>query len=129
MFKRYLVCYLIFAMFLIGITPRVEAAFSPSGPIALTPFDRAADLEKVRNLLEMKVVTQRLQDLGYSAEEIKGKLSEMTDAQIHAIAQKIDDLKVGQENGFVVIAAILVIIVAIIVLYNLLTGHKVTVTP
>lgn len=128
MLKRYLICYLIFAMFVIGITPRVEAAFAPSGMIALTPADRAADIEKIRNLLEMKVVTQRLQDLGYSAEEIKAKLSEMTDAQIHSIAQKIDDLKVGQENAFVIIAAILVIVVAIIVLYNLLTGHKVTVT-
>jgi hypothetical protein len=128
MLKRYLACYLIFAMFIIGITPRVEAAFAPSGPIGITPFDRAADLEKVRNLLEMKVVAQRLQDLGYRAEEIKGKLSEMTDTQIHAIAQKIDDLKVGQENGFVVIAAILLIVVLIIVLYNLLTGRKVTVT-
>ena len=128
MLKKYLVCYLIFAMFVIGITPRVEAAFAPSGPIAVTPADRAADLEKVRGLLEMKVVAQRLQDLGYSAEEIKARLSEMTDAQVHSIAQKIDDLKVGQENGFVVLAAILVIVVAIIVIYNLLTGHKVTVT-
>ena len=128
MLKKYLVCYLIIAMFVIGITPRVEAAFAPSGPMALTPSDRAADLDKIRNLLEMKVVAQRLQDLGYTAEEIKGKLSEMTDAQIHSIAQKIDDLKVGQENAFVIIAAILVIVVAIIVLYNLLTGHKVTVT-
>ena len=128
MLKKYLVCYLIFAMFIIGITPRVEAAFAPSGPIASTPSDRAADLEKVRNLLEMKVVAQRLQDLGYRAEEIKDKLSEMTDAQIHTIAQKIDDLKVGQENAFVIIAASLLIVVLIIVLYNLLTGHKVTVT-
>jgi len=128
MLRKYLVCYLVFAMFIIGITPRVEAAFAPSGPIALTPSERAADLEKIRNLLEMKVVAQRLQDLGYTVEEIKGKLSEMTDAQIHSIAQKIDDLKVGQENAFVIIAAILVIIVAIIVLYNLLTGKKVTVT-
>jgi len=128
MLKKYLVCYLVLAMFVIGITPRVEAAFAPSGPIALTPSDRAEDLEKIRNLLEMKVVAQRLQDLGYTVEEIKGKLSEMTDGQIHSIAQKIDDLKVGQENAFVIIAAILVIIVAIIVLYNLLTGKKVTVT-
>ncbi|MDR2018836.1 MAG: PA2779 family protein [Syntrophobacterales bacterium] len=106
----------------------MEAAFTPSGPIALTPSDKAADLEKIRTLLEMKVVAQRLEDLGYSAEEIKEKLSQFTDAQLHAIAQKIDDLKVGQENAIILIAAVLFIVVLIIVLYNLLTGHRVTVT-
>jgi hypothetical protein len=44
--------YLVVAMFVIGITPRVYAGFVPSGTIGLSPAARTADLEKVQKFLE-----------------------------------------------------------------------------
>jgi hypothetical protein len=126
MVKKCLAWYLVLAMFLVGIVPRVEAAFSPSEVLSLTLVDRAADLQKIQKVLEMKVVTQRLQDLGYSADEIGARLSQMSDQQIHGIAQKIDDLKVGQDGGGVIIVLLLVVVVILVVL--MATGRKVIVT-
>ncbi len=128
MIKKYVACYLIIAMFIIGITPRVEAAFSPSQPLAAAPGDRSIDIEKVRSVLETKMVEQRLKDLGYTPEEIKGKLSQLSDAELHSIAQKIDDLKVGQDSALGIIIALLVIAILVIILINLSTGKKVVVT-
>jgi hypothetical protein len=126
MVKKCLAWYLVLAMFIIGIAPPVEAAFSPSEALTLTVVDRAADLDKIQKILEMKVVTQRLQDLGYSPTEIGTRLSQMSDQQIHSIAQKIDDLKVGQDGGGVIIVLLLVVVVILIVLMT--TGRKVVVT-
>ena len=126
MIKKYLVLYLACAMFVIGIAPRLEAAFTPSEGLVPAISVRAMDVEKVRTALEQKLVRQRLQDLGFSVDEISTRLFELTDAQLHYFATRLDDLKVGGDGlGFVI--AVLVII-ALILLILQLTGHRVTVT-
>jgi hypothetical protein len=127
MFKKTVVWYLVFAMFIIGITPRLEAAFVNSEPISLGATDRAADLEKIQSVLEHKLVKQRLQDLGFSDEEIRTRLSELSDQQIHKLAMQIDNLKVGKDDALGVIIALLIIAILIVVLLQLM-GHKVIIT-
>jgi hypothetical protein len=128
MLKKYIVCYLVVAMFVIGIAPRVDAAFAPSHVIPGSSADRSSDIQRVRSVLEMKLVQQRLQDLGYTADEITGRLSQLSDQQIHGIAQKLDDLKVGQDSGLGIVIALLVIAVLVIVIIQLTTGHRIVVT-
>ena len=41
--RKWLAWYLVVAMFVIGITPRVYAGFSPSEVIGLSPAERSAD--------------------------------------------------------------------------------------
>ena len=126
MIKKYLVLYLACAMFVIGIAPRLEAAFTPSEALVPAISARAVDVEKIRTALEQKLVRQRLQDLGFSVDEISTRLFELTDGQIHYFATRLDDLKVGGDGlGFVI--AILVII-ALVLLIIQLTGHRVVVT-
>ena len=58
--KPYVKClswYLILAMFVIGITPRVYAGFSPSEGLNLSPIDRGADLQKIQGVLEVKMIS------------------------------------------------------------------------
>jgi hypothetical protein len=126
MVKKCLAWYLVVAMFVIGIAPRVEAAFSPSEILPLIAGDRASDMERIQKVLEMKLVQQRLQDLGYTAEEIGNRLSQLGDQQIHRLAQKLDDLKVGQDGTGVIIFLLVVIVVILIVLQA--TGRRVIVT-
>jgi hypothetical protein len=128
MVKKTLIYYLAIAMFIIGIVPRVEAAFVPSQTIALPAVDRAGDLDKIQVVLESKLVKQRLQDLGFTADEINARLSQMSDQQIHRFAQQLDDLRVGKD-GLGIIIALLLIVILVIVVINLTTGHKVVVTP
>lgn len=126
MVKRYIAWYLVVAMFVIGVAPRLEAALSPSEALGLAPVVRAGDIEQIRTILENKLVSQRLRDLGYTTEEIMAKLSDLTDEQVHAFAQKLDDLKVGQDGAGVVIFLLVVLLVVVLVL--MATGRRVLVT-
>lgn len=125
MLKKCLVSYLVLAMFVIGIAPRVDAAFSPSEALNISTEARTGDIERIRIVLENKLVAQRLHDLGYTTNEIMTRLSQMTDEQIHNFAQKLDDLKVGGD-GLGVIIAVLVIVVLVLVILQL-TGKRVIV--
>ncbi len=59
-FRSWIIWYLVIAMFVIGITPRVYAGFSPSEGIGLYQ-ERSADLQKVQKFLEMKTVKRAAQ--------------------------------------------------------------------
>jgi len=123
--KKWIVWYLVAALFVIGITPRVYAGFAPSEGFALTSGERASNLDKVQNFLEMKMVRERLKDLGFTPEEIQGKLNDLNDSQLHQLAMKMDDLKVGGDGlGFVI--AILVIVILVIIIVQL-SGHRIVV--
>lgn len=117
---------LVFAMFIVGIAPRVEAGFSPSEVIALSRVDRAAELEQIQKALETKMIKERLGKLGLTQEEIGNRLSQLSDQQIHQLALQIDDLKVGGNGGEVIIAVFLIAILVVLMLH--LTGHRVVVT-
>ncbi len=127
--KPYVKClswYLVLAMFVIGITPRVYAGFSPSEGLSLSPIDRGAELQKIQGVLETKMISERLRSLGFTAEEIQKRLGQLSDHQIHQLALQLDDLKVGGDGFGIVVA--LVLIAAIVVLVIYLTGHRVVVT-
>ena len=126
MFRKSVTCYLIMAMFIIGLVPRVDAAFVPSR--ALTPggYDREADMQKIQAVLESKLVQQRLSDLGFTEEEINARLAQLSDEQLHQLALKLDELRIGQDALGIIIALLVIAILVIVVLH--LTGHKVLVT-
>ena len=128
MARKCVIWCLVSAMFILGIAPRLEAAFVPSQAINYMPSDRGSDLKAIQSALENRLVRQRMEDLGYSCDEINGKLVLLSDQQLHSIAQKLDGLRVGQDSGLGIVIAVLVIIILIIVLINLTTGHKVIVT-
>jgi len=126
-FLKQISWYLVFAMFLIGIAPRVDAAMAPSTVIASSPVDRAADLAEIQRVLEMKVVRERLENLGFNAEEIRTRLDQLSDHQVHEFAQQIDDLRVGKDSaGVVIIVLIIIVLIVVAVLY--FSGRKVVVT-
>ena len=124
-FMRQVAWYLVFAMFVIGIAPRVDAAFAPSEVIALSQVDRQADLSKIQNVLETKLIKERLVQYGMSPDEVNTRLSQLSDQQLHKFALQIDDLKVGGDGLGIVIA--LLVIAILVVLLIQLTGHKVVV--
>lgn len=118
--------YLVVAMFLISIVPKAEASFVNSEITALSGFDRAKDIETIQKVLETKAIKQRLENLGFTQEEIYNKLSQLDDQQIHQLALKLDELRVGGD-GLGVVIALLVIVILVVVLLQL-TGRRVIVT-
>lgn len=125
-FFKQIAWYLVVAMFIIGIVPKVDAGFAPSEIIPYKQIDRNADIEKIQKIIETKAVSTRLLQLGFSTEEIKNRLAQLSDQQLHQIALQLDDLKVGGD-AFGVIIALLVIAILVVILLNL-TGHKVVIT-
>lgn len=126
-FMKQISWYLVVAMFIISVAPRVEAGLAPSEIIALAQADRAADLEKIQKVLEVKAISQRLTQFGLTNDEIQSRLSQLSDQQVHQIALQLDDLKVGQDDALGLIIALLVIAILVIIILKL-TGHKVIIS-
>lgn len=119
------------AMTLMGglCPPESRAMLAPPTAAAEpgTELNRAAELEKIQSVLESKVVRQRLEDYGLTAEEINARLTQLSDAQLHHLATQIDAMIPAGDGGLGIVIALLVIaILAVILIY--LLDHKITVT-
>ncbi len=117
--------YMVTVMFLFGITPKVEAGFSPSELISQSQINRSTDVEKIQKFLETKMVRERLHAFGFSQEEIQTRLNQLTDDQIHQVALQLDELNVAGNGGEVIIIVLLILILVALIIY--LTGHKIVV--
>jgi hypothetical protein len=124
--KRWVAWYLVGAMFMIGITSPAYAGFLPSEVIGVSPADRAGDLQKVRKFLEMKMVGERLKELGLAPGEVQTRLDRLTDPQLHQLALRVDDLTVAGDEALGIIIFLLVVAIIVIIIIQL-TGHKVVV--
>ena len=122
---KWLIWYMVSVMFVIGITPRVHADFSPSEVIGIPQIDRNSDLQKIQKVLESKLIRERLIQLGFTEEGIQGRINQLSNEQIHQVALKIDEMKVGGDGAEVVIIILLVAILVVAIIY--LTGHRVVV--
>jgi hypothetical protein len=117
---KYVSCYLVVAMFMIGIVPRVYAGFSPSNLMELSQVDRSADLGKIQAVLETKMIRERLENLGFSQDEIRSRLDRLNDEQIHELALELDELRVAGDSSGVIIVLLLIALGVVLILY--LTG-------
>ncbi|RJQ22623.1 MAG: hypothetical protein C4560_02220 [Nitrospiraceae bacterium] len=100
---KWLAIYLAMAILIIGSAQNVCAGFAPSR-IGPEGGHRTEDLRKIQSVIESKMVGERLTQLGFTAEEVKGKPAGLSDDQLHDLAVQLDELKVG---GNVEVAGIL----------------------
>ena len=107
---------LIILMSLVSIVPQVEGAFIPSSE-SQTELMRNQDIQNIRKALENKVITQRLQDLGFSDQEIQDRMDQLSDQEVHSLAMEIDSLTQG--GIFEVVIAVLVIVLLVVVILRL----------
>jgi hypothetical protein len=112
-----LCCYLVVAIFVIGIAEKTYAGFSPSEVLNLSPLERTADLQKVRTVLETKVVSEKLTQLGFNKDEIQSRLGQLSDQQLHKVALKADQLKAGGDAGGFIIAVLIIGILVLLFVY------------
>ena len=108
---------LILVLSFISLIPRVEAAFIPSSD-SQTSLVRNQDIQTIKKALENKIVKQRLEDLGFSEEEIQERLNQLSNEEVHSLAMQIDSLSQGGILG--VIIAVLVIVVLVLVILKLI---------
>lgn len=116
-----LALYLAITCFVIAGIPRDSLAYLVESQPA--SYSRGADLDKIQRVLESKMVSQRLQELGLSTDEINSKLAGLGDAEIHQFASRLDSLMPGGDM-LIDIMALLVIAILVLVILHLL-GYKV----
>ena len=116
--------YLAFVFFLIGSIPRNSWAYFAESQQALS-LSREADINKIQRALESKMVSQRLSELGLSVNEINSRLDDLSDADMHQFATRLDSLMPGGDAG---VTIILLLVIAILVLVIIqMTGHKIVI--
>lgn len=116
-----LALYLAIACFVIAGIPKDSLAYLVESQPA--SYSRGADMDKIQRVLESKMVSQRLQELGLSTDEINSKLAGLGDAEIHQFASRLDSLMPGGD-AITTIMALLVIAILVLVILHLL-GYKV----
>lgn len=117
--------FLVVIMFLFSLSPKIEASFAPSELINAPPMDRESDLAKIQKALETKMFKNRLEQLGFTEEEINARLDKLSDQELHQLALQIEDLKKGGD-GLGLIIALLVIALLVILIMKLM-GKKIEV--
>ena len=122
---KWVTWYMVTVMFFFGMIPRVDAGFSPSEGMGQSQMSRATDLEKIRKVLEFKMIRERLNALGFSHEEIQTKLTQLGDEQVHQLALKLDELNVGGDGAEAVIIILFLAILVVLIIY--LLGYRVAV--
>jgi len=125
-FTRLVAGYLVLAMCVMGMAPRGEAGMVSSEITPSPGVDRITDLAKIQKVMETKIIKERLNNLGFTRKEVQARLDRLDDQQIHQLALKIDDLKVGG-SGFEVLVVTLLIGILVGVWFYV-TGHSVVVT-
>jgi hypothetical protein len=115
------ICWMVLIAFsaLSLIPANANAALVPSRLAdGASVYERQAQVETTRQVLEQEVVAQRLADFGLSKEEVAAKLPTLSDAQLHQLAGLSKDIAGG--NGAEVVIAVLLIIFLVVVIMKLM---------
>jgi hypothetical protein len=109
---------LIMLMSLISAVPSVEAGFVPSDR-SLVPSLRDQDMQAVQKVLENKIVSKRLEAMGFSQGEIEQRLGQLSDQELNKLATQLDTLAPGGDGiGFLI--GVLVVVLLVVIILKLL---------
>lgn len=115
--NRAIAVALIISFSFLAATPRVEASLVTTDVIYQAEYG-SGDLAAVGRVLEKKVVSQRLADLGYTKTQINERLARLTVEERHQLATQIEALTPGGD-ALGAIVTILIIAILVVVLLKL----------
>jgi len=114
--------YLVLAIVVLTLPSQSWAMFIPTAESVST---RQADMVTIQKTLESQVIKQRLMDYGLSSEEAMARISRLSDAQTHQLAQNLDSVQAGADGLGAVVFVLVVAIIVVLILE--LTGHHIIV--
>ncbi|WP_456393035.1 PA2779 family protein [Persephonella sp.] len=77
---------------------------------------REMEINKIQRALENQLVREKLEAYGLSPQEVKEKLNQMTDQQIHMLAQASDRVLAGGDLIGAVIGVLIIVLLVILIL-------------
>ncbi|MDQ7834583.1 MAG: PA2779 family protein [Humidesulfovibrio sp.] len=108
---------LIMLMSTLAFVPRAEASMVPTS-LTMVAEARDQDLSTVQKVLENKAVKARLSALGYTDQEISGKLSLLSNDELSSLASQLNALDAGGD-GLGIVVTLLVIVLLVVVILKL----------
>ncbi len=102
-------------MFTAGISTSVHAGLIPTADSQVSA-ERSADMTTVRQALENKIVSQRLQELGYSSTEVEQRLAMLSDEELSKVASDIENLDTGGGAVGLIIGVLVITILVLVIL-------------
>ena len=80
---------------------------------------RETEISKIQRALETEIINEKLKAYGLTSDEINAKLYDLTDEQVHLLAQASDNVLAGADEGLGVLIAILLIVLIVILILKL----------
>ncbi len=125
--SRWVLIYLTLSIFVTSAIPARSLAYTIPTIAGLEEgaYNRQKDMAIIQKELESKIISQRLKDLGLTPQEIKERLSRLSDAEIHAIASQIEALKAGGDGTGLLVAMLLILVIVLLILQ--ITGRRIVI--
>ncbi|MGE5789850.1 MAG: PA2779 family protein [Syntrophaceae bacterium] len=92
---------------------------SVSSDAATEAGGRDSDIGTIQRALETQIVKEKLKAHGLAPDEINSRMQDLTDEQIHLLAQASDAVLAGGDSGLGIVIAILVIVLLVILILKL----------
>lgn len=89
--------------------PYAQAAIVDT-PVVLSSAARAAQLEKLQATLQRAEVAAQLEQLGVSTDVVTQRVQAMTDAELQAFTQRLDQAPAGGD-GFALVGVVFVVLI------------------
>ncbi|CAG0964250.1 hypothetical protein GPROT1_01051 [Gammaproteobacteria bacterium] len=107
---------LAFTMLALGAVPAKSMAYVVGSEAAVAGHSREADIARIQRVLESKLVADRLSQAGLSQDEINGKMSQLSDEEVHSFASQLESVFPGGDGLGIVIALLIIVILVMVIL-------------
>lgn len=115
------VLYLAFACLMIAVIPAHSWAYLVESQNLSS--SREADINNIQRVLESKMVSQRLSELGLSMDDINSRLNRLNDADVHQFASQLDSLMPGGDIAITIMSLLVITILVLVIMH--MAGYKV----
>ena len=113
MYRKVIASYLIIAVFALTLASTSGAGLVTSENLLTPSTAKATSLGEIQTALETKLVSSRLAQLGFTTDEINSRLGRLSQGQLHALSQDIDQIRSG---GNAIVGALLLVFLIILIL-------------
>lgn len=107
---------LAFTMLAIGAIPAKSMAFVVGSDAVVAEHSREADIARIQRVLESKLVSDKLSEAGLSQDEINGRMTQLSDEEVHSFASQLESVYPGGDGLGVVIGLLVIVILVIVIL-------------
>jgi len=98
-----------------AMTAPARGGLIASQPVAVSAVS-ADGLARAQQILELKVVQQRLHDLGFNEEDVQARLLRADPADLHQFAMQSDQILAGGDAIGMFVGVLLIVLLVIVIL-------------